>query len=168
MSIRYSGAWKVWNGLETVFAISLVSSANRLQSFPRPVLNSTAFLRGQRLRLAWFQACDAGARSCKRRNGAPPPALAFPITPSLSNISFIFLRNIRNTGNPSPHPSNPRHPRHGGCQKRHSLLGKTTFFPTPFPSLKSLGEKLGTLMPRPQNPWAVRGEQLLLNVWEPS
>src|SRR5438445_383261 len=39
MSIRYSGAWKVWNGLETVFAISLVSSANRLQSFPRPVLN---------------------------------------------------------------------------------------------------------------------------------
>src|SRR5947207_3865167 len=33
---------------------------------------------------------------------------------------------------------------------------------TPFPTLTNPGrEELGTLMPRPQNPWAVRGEQFL-------
>ena len=30
-----------------------------------------------------------------------------------------------------------------------------------FGHLSKLGQQLGTLMPRPQNPWAVRGEQFL-------
>jgi len=29
-----------------------------------------------------------------------------------------------------------------------------------------LGHQLGTLVPRPQNPWAVRGEQFLIYVWQ--
>ena len=43
------------------------SSENRLGSFPQRVLSSTAFLQGQRPRLASFQACDASAQNYKRR-----------------------------------------------------------------------------------------------------
>jgi hypothetical protein len=31
---------------------------------------------------------------------------------------------------------------------------------------QTFGQQPGTLVPRPQNPWAVRGEQFLAYLWE--
>ena len=37
---------------------------------------------------------------------------------------------------------------------------------TPLPKFQTLGQQLGTLMSRPQNPWAVRGKPFLAYLWE--
>jgi len=50
----------------------LFRKPNRLRSFPRPFLNSTAFLPSQRLRLAWFRELTKRARA----EFLPVPALA--------------------------------------------------------------------------------------------
>src|SRR5438552_15796601 len=77
----------------------LFAAYNR-QSFPRRVLNSTAFLQVQRPRLASFLACDVFAQSCKRRNGSRPTACAFQglccIQAFCAQIAFNPWRTVRN------------------------------------------------------------------------